>query len=77
MTESQHELVIYWDRADQIFVAEFPELPGCAAHGSNRSEAVTNAEAASELWLETAREDGVAVSKPRGKLIFGDSTRRL
>ena len=41
------------------------DLPGCMAHGKTRQEAVKMAEEAIELWIETAKEDGVAVPRPR------------
>ena len=27
----KYELIIYWGEEDQAFIAEAPELPGCAA----------------------------------------------
>ena len=70
MKESRYELIIFWDESDQIFVVDVPELPGCMAHGDTKSEAITQAEAAIDLWIETARQDGIAIPEPRGRLIF-------
>jgi predicted RNase H-like HicB family nuclease len=70
MKESRYELIIFWDKSDQIFVVEVPELPGCMAHGRTKSVAIANAEAAIELWIETAKEDGLPVPEPRGRLMF-------
>jgi len=70
MKESRYELIIFWDKSDQIFVVDVPELPGCMAHGRTKSEAIINAEAAIDLWIETAKEDGVIVPEPRGRLMF-------
>jgi predicted RNase H-like HicB family nuclease len=70
MNESRYEIIVYWDKEDEIFVAEAPELPGCMAHGPTRTEAVKAAEEAISLWLATAREDGLAIPEPRGKLIY-------
>jgi predicted RNase H-like HicB family nuclease len=70
MKESRYELVIFWDEPDQIFVVDVPELRGCMAHGRTKSEAIVNAEAAIDLWIETAKEDGVLVPEPRGRLMF-------
>ena len=70
MKESRYELIIFWDKSNQIFAVEVPELPGCMAHGRTKSEAITNAEAAIDLWIETAKEDGVPVPEPRGRLMF-------
>jgi predicted RNase H-like HicB family nuclease len=70
MKESRYELIVFWDDSDQIFVVDVPELPGCMAHGRTKSEAVANAEAAIDLWIETAKEDGIAIPEPRGRLMF-------
>jgi predicted RNase H-like HicB family nuclease len=71
MTEQpRYELIIYWSDEDNSFVAEVPELPGCAADGANYAEAVVNVETAISLWVETARELGRPIPEPRGRLIF-------
>ena len=70
MKESRYELIIFWDKSDQIFVVDVPELPGCMAHGRTKSAAIANAEAAIELWIETAKQDGLPVPEPRGRLMF-------
>jgi predicted RNase H-like HicB family nuclease len=70
MKESRYELIIFWDDSDQIFVVDVPELPGCMAHGRSKSEGIANAEAAIDLWLETAKEDRIAIPEPRGRLMF-------
>jgi len=70
MNESKYEVIVYWDKVDEIFVAEVPELPGCMAHGESKAKAMQNAEDAIDLWLETANEDGVAIPEPRGRLLY-------
>lgn len=70
MKESRYELIIFWDEADEIFVVDVPELPGCMSHGRTKREAIANAEAAIELWIETAKEDSLEIPKPRGRLMF-------
>ena len=70
MRESQYEMIIYWDKADSIYVVEVPELPGCMAHGKSKKEALENAENAVTLWLKTAKEDGIQIPKPKGRLIY-------
>ena len=70
MNESKYEVIVYWDKVDEMFVAEVPELPGCMAHGETKALAMQHAEAAIELWLETSREDGIAVPEPRGRLLY-------
>lgn len=67
----KYELVIYWSSEDDAFIAEVPELPGCAAHGSSQQEALANTQEAIDLWLDTAREFGDPIPEPKGRrLIF-------
>ncbi|MBI2471383.1 MAG: type II toxin-antitoxin system HicB family antitoxin [Planctomycetes bacterium] len=70
MTESQYEMIIYWDKTDHIYIVDVPELPGCMAHGKSKKEALENAEKAVVLWLKTAKEDGVQISEPKGRLMY-------
>lgn len=69
-TEPRYEVIIYWSDEDEAFIAEVPELPGCAADGRTRQEALQNAQVVIDEWIETARELGRAVPEPRGRLIF-------
>ncbi|HKO03357.1 MAG TPA: type II toxin-antitoxin system HicB family antitoxin [Candidatus Acidoferrales bacterium] len=70
MQNSKYEVIIYWNEEDQAFVAEVPELPGCAADGRTHREALANAEVVIREWIETARELGRSIPKPRGRLLF-------
>ncbi len=65
----KYEIVIYWDNADKIFVAEVPELAGCSAHGKTQIDAVKNINDAIELWLETAQEFGDEIPEPRRRKV--------
>jgi len=67
---NRYEIIIYWSDEDEAFVAEVPELPGCAAHGSTQEEALRNANEAIELWIETAKEFGDPVPEPRGRRLM-------
>jgi predicted RNase H-like HicB family nuclease len=68
---TKYEVIIYWSDEDDGFVAEVPELPGCAAHGSTQAEALAHAQEAITLWIETAKEFGDPVPSPKGRrLIF-------
>ena len=66
----RYELIIYWSKADQSFVVEVPELPGCMADGGSYEEAVANAQAVIAEWIETARSLGRPIPEPRGKLAY-------
>jgi predicted RNase H-like HicB family nuclease len=62
--ENRYEILIFWSDEDQAFVADVPELPGCMAHGSTHTEALSNAEEAIALWIETAEEFDRSVPQP-------------
>ena len=66
----RHAIIIYWSGDDQAFIAEVPELPGCAADGKTRREAVANAEVVIQEWIETAKELGRPIPQPKGRLVF-------
>ena len=66
----RYALVLAWSGADQAFIAEGPELPGCAADGRTYREAVENVEGVTGEWIETAREMGRAIPEPKGRLKF-------
>ncbi|NQU06437.1 MAG: type II toxin-antitoxin system HicB family antitoxin [Calditrichaeota bacterium] len=66
----KYEIIIYWDNIDSIYIAEVPELPGCSAHGKTYEEALKQAEAAIQLWIDTAKEFGDAVPEPKGQRLM-------
>jgi predicted RNase H-like HicB family nuclease len=67
----KYEIIIFWSQEDEAFAAEVPELPGCTAHGESYEKALANVRKAMDLWMQTARELGRGVPKPKGqRLIF-------
>jgi predicted RNase H-like HicB family nuclease len=67
---SKYEVIIYWSNEDQAFIAEVPELPGCAADGSTYQEALANVEVIIQEWIDTAKELGRQIPQPKGRLMF-------
>ncbi len=61
---------IRWDEKDRAYVAEVPELPGCATHGKTYEQAVRNAQDAIETWIEGARESKYAIPEPLAERKF-------
>ncbi|MGH9699182.1 MAG: type II toxin-antitoxin system HicB family antitoxin, partial [Candidatus Acidiferrales bacterium] len=55
---------------DEAFIAEVPELPGCAADGASYQQALANVERVIQEWIETARDLGRAIPPPKGRLVF-------
>lgn len=70
MKPKSYEMIIWWSIEDDAYLVDVPELPGCMAHGSTRQAAIKNAEAAIQFWLKTAKEDGLEIPVPRGRLVF-------
>ncbi len=66
----RYEIIIYWSEEDETFLAEVPELPGCMADGPTYEDALKNIRVVMEEWLETARELGRDIPKPKGKLMY-------
>ncbi|MEG3990218.1 type II toxin-antitoxin system HicB family antitoxin [Microcoleus sp. AT3-A2] len=66
----KYEVIIYWNEEDQAFIAEVPELPGCAADGENYQEALQNLEIIMQEWIETANALGRPIPQPKGRLMF-------
>lgn len=67
---TRYEVIIYWSDEDGAFIAEAPELPGCAADGPTREAALRNLEVVIEEWIETARSLGRPIPQPKGRLVF-------
>ncbi len=62
----KYEVISYWSSDDGAFIAEVPELPGCAAHGDTPEAALSEAQHTMRLWLETAEEFGDPIPEPKG-----------
>lgn len=67
---SKYEIIIYWSEDDQAYIAEVPELPGCASDGATYDQALKNVEEIIREWLDTARSLGRPIPEPKGRLVF-------
>ena len=65
---SKYEVIIYWSDQDQAFIAEVPELAGCAADGATYQEALANVEVVIQEWIESAKELGRRIPERKGRL---------
>jgi predicted RNase H-like HicB family nuclease len=70
MPKPKYEVIIYWSDQDQAFIAEVPELPGCAGDGKTHREALANVEVVIKEWIETATDLGRPIPQPKGRLVF-------
>jgi predicted RNase H-like HicB family nuclease len=66
----KYEIILYWSKEDQAYIAEVPELAGCAADGETYQEALANAELVMQEWLDTAKELGRTIPEPKGRLLY-------
>jgi predicted RNase H-like HicB family nuclease len=66
----KYAVIIYWSEEDEAFIAEVPELSGCAADGLTYKDSLANAEAVIQEWIDTAKELGRPIPKPKGRLAF-------
>ena len=66
----KYEVIIYWSQEDKAFIAEVPELPGCVADSQNYQEALDNVGLIVQEWIETAKQLGRNIPKPKGRLVF-------
>jgi predicted RNase H-like HicB family nuclease len=68
--DPRYEVIIYWSADDQAFIAEVPELPGCAADGPTYETALSNVKVVIDEWIETAEGLGRPIPEPRGRLMY-------
>jgi predicted RNase H-like HicB family nuclease len=66
----RYQIIIYWSKDEDAFVAEVPELPGCAADGPTRAAALKNVDVIIKEWIETAKSVGRTIPEPKGRLVF-------
>ena len=69
MASPRYEIIIYWSADDDAFIAEVPELAGCAADGLTYQSALSNVEIVMREWIETATELGRPIPLPKGRLM--------
>ena len=66
----KYKIILYWSNADDAFVAEVPELPGCMAHVDTQDATLKNVNQAIALWIDTAKEFGDPIPEPKGERLM-------
>ena len=66
----KYEIIIYWSEEDRAYIAEVPELPGCAADGKTYKQALANVEVIIQEWIETAMQVKRPIPEPKGRLLY-------
>ncbi len=67
---SKFEIIIYWSKEDNAYIAEVPELPGCMSDGNSYQKALQNVELIIKEWIETSKELNRPIPIPKGRLMF-------
>ena len=65
----KYEIIIWWSKTDNCYLAEVPELPGCMADGESLSEVAAAIEEEIRLWIEINKERGSEIPQPKGRLM--------
>lgn len=65
-----YQVTSYWSKDDDAFIAEAPELPGCAADGPTRAAVLKNVDVIIKEWIETAKSLGRTIPEPKRRLVF-------
>jgi predicted RNase H-like HicB family nuclease len=63
--DTRYEIIIFWSREDQAYLASVPELPGCMADGETCQDALSNAQQIIREWIETAQNLGRPIPEPK------------
>ena len=66
----KYEVIVQWSEKDQVYIIEVPELPGCMSDGKTYEEALKNIQLIISEWVETAKELGREIPKPKGKIMY-------
>jgi len=66
----KYQIIIYWSKEDNCYLAEVPELPGCMADGKSLTEVTENVKTIIKEWVECAIEDGETIPEPKGRLMY-------
>lgn len=67
---SKYEIIIYWSKDDDAYIAEVPELPGCMTDSKTYQDALNSVKAIIAEWIETAKELNRTIPEPKGRFVF-------
>ncbi len=73
----KYAIEIFYSEEDEGYIAIVPELPECSAFGETEEEALKEIKVAIDLWLETAKKDGLEIPKPSGKELLRTAVKGL
>jgi predicted RNase H-like HicB family nuclease len=65
-----YDMIIRYDKEENLYIAEVPDLQGCMADGKTYEEAARNAQTIIAEWIETARELNREIPYPSNKVSY-------
>lgn len=67
---TDYHINIFYSEADEGYIADIPDLDGCAAFGKTPALALEEVQRAKELWIAAAQEANIPVPAPRYKPVI-------
>lgn len=67
---SKYEIIIYWSKDDDAYIAEVPELPGCMTDSKTYQDALNSVKKIIAEWIETEKELNRPIPEPKGRFVF-------
>jgi len=65
MTDPHYHINLFWSEEDGLWIADVPDLKYCSAHGATPTDAAAEVRIAIQLWLETAKSEGMPIPSPQ------------
>ena len=66
----KYHIDVFYSEDDEGYIANIPDLRYCSAFGKTPQDALSEVLIAQELWLETARENGIGIPEARYKPLY-------
>ena len=60
-----YHINIFYNDEDKGYIADIPDLAHCSAFGETPEEALEQALIAKKVWLESAKQEGKSIPKPK------------
>lgn len=60
-----HRITLAWSDEDDAWIARFPELRGCVAHGESPEDAIRRGYDMKRLWVEAGIDSGSVIPRPQ------------
>ena len=62
-----YHINVFYNDADEGYIADIPDLLHCSAFGKTPQEALAQVQIAKDAWLEAAQAEGKPIPRPKYK----------